>query len=458
MANPDSENDRVDDIAEAEIVDKSGDQVGQQAESHTAALVPLDTTASMAILTPAATVEEARKAFNAYVNLRASILVDSDYQRAGQKTFVTKSGWRKLAVVMNVSAELLSRDYQRDVLGRVRSAEVVVRAISPNGRYQDGMGICDLHERCCPRAFGENEVCKDGRQSHHHCQPGCDGFNHFSKPQHDIPSTAFTRAENRAFSDLFGFGEVSAEEVTDEPAADTDIATIVRALNGLEASQRGPAKTAFAAKFGLPKDLQQSQVEGARRFVKSVGGDLDAVPDATATGGEAAPSASAPPAQPPAASTDPSAPPQEPEDATDESASDTGSEVGTSSESGPSPSDPDGEPSPGASPPGPPSGDGKPSTAQQRQRVGIAYGEIEKLGVVKAGDKAEIVAIVTQERAQSTTQTTVDEAAKIIAAIMHLKSGALVMLDDAGGRRMLGAPKGSGVGEKFLKSLPGGAQ
>jgi len=38
----------------------------------------------------------------------------------------------------------------------------------------------------------------------------------YEKTLHNLVSTAWTRAVNRAVSDLVGFGEVSAEEVIDE--------------------------------------------------------------------------------------------------------------------------------------------------------------------------------------------------------------------------------------------------
>jgi hypothetical protein len=58
-----------------------------------------------------------------------------------------------------------------------------VKAISPDGRYAEGFGNCSKFERG------------------------------FTKHNHDIPSTAMTRAINRAVSDLIGAGEVSAEEI-----------------------------------------------------------------------------------------------------------------------------------------------------------------------------------------------------------------------------------------------------
>ena len=95
-------------------------------------------------------------------------------------------------------------------------AEVIVRATAPGGRTMDGLGSCDLREKCC-----DSRRCRNSARGHRHCDQvdGHDPAMHFSHPQHDIPATAHTRATNRACSDLFGFGEVSAEEIQDAPGA-----------------------------------------------------------------------------------------------------------------------------------------------------------------------------------------------------------------------------------------------
>ncbi|QBI19364.1 hypothetical protein ER308_07265 [Egibacter rhizosphaerae] len=123
-----------------------------------------------------------------------------------------RSGWRKLSTAFGVTFEIVHRDIERDDRGAVRRAEFTTRAIAPNGRQVDGWGACDVFERCC-----EPGCTRGGR--HQHCA-GVDGFRahedawtHFSKAEHDIPATAETRSKNRAAADLFGMGEVSAEEM-----------------------------------------------------------------------------------------------------------------------------------------------------------------------------------------------------------------------------------------------------
>jgi hypothetical protein len=110
----------------------------------------------------------------------------------------------------------------------------------------DGIGACDRYERCCdPDTCTKQEFWEDsGRPTGHtHCTYPCKQA-HFSNPQHDIPATAFTRASNRAKADLFGMGEVSAEEVqeggTAWPPNDGGMQTALAA--GGARSERGGGK------------------------------------------------------------------------------------------------------------------------------------------------------------------------------------------------------------------------
>jgi len=141
------------------------------------------------LIRPAASMVDIEAAFSDYQRLCNRLLNDDDVQHIGGRSFRKKSAWRKLAVAFGVSCEVRERTYDRDEDGAVTRAEVLVRATAPNGRFMDGLGVCDISER------------------------------KFSKPQHDIPATAMTRATNRACADLFGMGEVSAEEITDDGTA-----------------------------------------------------------------------------------------------------------------------------------------------------------------------------------------------------------------------------------------------
>jgi len=188
---------KTEDIPEAEAI-----------ETTVVDLTPILSHGSL--VTPVAPLAEIEQSFKDYVALCDRLLVPKDYQSIGSKSFRKKSAWRKLAVAFGVSTEILDRVYERDDRGRIIRAEVVMRATAPNGRIMDGLGACDITERCCSVPCG-----KVNWNGHTCCLEDCNGFVHFSKPGHDLPATAMTRATNRASSDLFGSGEVSAEEVSD---------------------------------------------------------------------------------------------------------------------------------------------------------------------------------------------------------------------------------------------------
>jgi hypothetical protein len=163
-----------------------------------------------ALVRPAAANDQIEQAFRDYQNLSKRLLVASDYQEIQGKRFPKRSAWRKLAVAFGVTFEIVDRVHDRDDKQRILRSEFIVRAQAPNGRFSDGWGACSAFERCCDASC---------RRRHQHC-PGkdgkdCDGRSHFSHAEHDIPATAETRAKNRAAADLFGMGEVSAEEITD---------------------------------------------------------------------------------------------------------------------------------------------------------------------------------------------------------------------------------------------------
>lgn len=163
------------------------------------------------LVQPIAELAAIRDMFLEYQKCVAALLTDDDYQQIGPKKFKKKSAWRKLGTAFGLSGERITAedDYLPD--GRIRRAKRTVRAIAPNGRSMDGEGVCDIYERCCePGCTKRHEHCPSARSEH------CVGWTHFSHAEHDIPTTAYTRALNRAVSDLIGAGEVSAEEIVGE--------------------------------------------------------------------------------------------------------------------------------------------------------------------------------------------------------------------------------------------------
>ncbi len=151
-------------------------------------------------------IDQAVAEWEAYQELTRRLLTKDDYQRIGDKDFKKKSAWRKYAKAFNISCEEVSREIVRAEDGYPLYAHVVVRATEPSGRWQDADQECHAIEKCCVAASSRS--CP---KRHTHCLPGCDGRIHFSHPG-DIPAVAFTRAKNRAISDLIGAGEVSFEE------------------------------------------------------------------------------------------------------------------------------------------------------------------------------------------------------------------------------------------------------
>lgn len=185
------------DIVDAEII------ADPELVSNIAALALREPSA---LVRPVGDLDSIDDAFHEYQALCNRLLDDSDYQQIRDKRFRKRSAWRKLAVAFGVTFEIVDRVHQRDSRGRIVSSEFIVRATAPNGRFADGWGACTRWERCCPPKC---------YKKHDHCVADCEGSFHFSHAEHDIPATAETRAKNRAAADLFGMGEVSAEEITD---------------------------------------------------------------------------------------------------------------------------------------------------------------------------------------------------------------------------------------------------
>lgn len=141
--------------------------------------------------------------FHKYQELTTKLLSPSDYQSAGRdkqgnpRKFKKKSAWRKYATAFNLSDEIVDEDIVRDKDGQIISAKYIVKATAPNGRSGLGIGVCSIFDK----QKKETDTKFEMRQR-------------FSNVEHDVPSTAHTRAKNRAISDIIGAGEVSAEEMS----------------------------------------------------------------------------------------------------------------------------------------------------------------------------------------------------------------------------------------------------
>lgn len=103
-----------------------------------------------------------------------------DFAEIQGRRFLKKSGWRKFINAFGISIELISKEVYEAF--NDKHAEVRVRAIAPTGQIVEGLGIKSMSEL-------------------------------YTKTLHNLIANAWTRAVNRAVSDLVAFGEVSAEEV-----------------------------------------------------------------------------------------------------------------------------------------------------------------------------------------------------------------------------------------------------
>lgn len=119
----------------------------------------------------------------------------TDYQSGKKK----KSAWRKLARAFNISDEKICSKIIRDDDHQIISAYFEVKAILPNGRYGIGIGDCSIFDK-----INNNDTEMPSK---------FELRKRFTNPEHDVVSTAHTRAKSRAIADLIGAGEVSAEEL-----------------------------------------------------------------------------------------------------------------------------------------------------------------------------------------------------------------------------------------------------
>jgi hypothetical protein len=172
--------------------------------------------AGQGLIQQVASNEEIKTFMLNFQKLKGAILSDSDYQPYRQwvknpngpggqyveKRFIKKSGWKNLAMALGISVEPINAPIRTDLGEGHYAITREVKATAPNGRYAVGEGSCDTKEERFKKYQGKG----DQRT-----------FVGYEEPKfHDISSTAYTRAANRAISDLVGGGEVSAEEVENE--------------------------------------------------------------------------------------------------------------------------------------------------------------------------------------------------------------------------------------------------
>lgn len=167
-----------------------------------------------------------------YQELKRKLLTDEDFSNIKGKRHANKSAFRKLAVFFGLSDDILQQE-------RVEREDdsflwrIVVEARAPNGRTTVGVGICDSRER------------------------------EFAHVEHDVYATAHTRAKNRAFSDMFAGGIISAEELEAEVAPPPPAAPPVQKK---KERPEAPAKEPVKEERGEKKVFGEWPDEGEKEF------------------------------------------------------------------------------------------------------------------------------------------------------------------------------------------------
>lgn len=169
-------------------------------------LVPIE--GEFQVVRPLVSAEKALATWNEYQGLVQKIVGPTDIQTftedGKKRSFIKKSGWQKLATYYGISVEMVDErlfhkhdaktclraqmpDKFGDVIDcgcAVVGARYVVRAMAPNGRRVEAVGLATFNEK---RA-------------------------RYTRVEHDLAGKAYTRAVNRAISAMVGAGEISAEE------------------------------------------------------------------------------------------------------------------------------------------------------------------------------------------------------------------------------------------------------
>lgn len=129
----------------------------------------------------------------AYDEACRALIGPNDVQQEGKREFKKKSAWRKLARHFRISVRAEQEDvtFQRFEDGSWL-ATAKATAVAPWGQEFADVGSCGSDEQTGRRVIS----------------------------MADAVATAFTRASNRAISNLIAMGEVSAEEVADRKSFD----------------------------------------------------------------------------------------------------------------------------------------------------------------------------------------------------------------------------------------------
>lgn len=197
-----------DEVQEAEVVEEED----SEQESVKPAPVP---DAENTIVQPADNIDAVVDLYDRFDEIKERLLEDEDIQIIQGNKHVTKSGWRKIATAFNLSIDVVNKE--KDVTDGVVTWRVEARATAPNGKTATSWSACASNESNHMASFKQGKEKAQERDDVF----SVDGkYRRLKKPrevnEHNILSTAETRAKNRAISDLVGGGEVSSEEIGKE--------------------------------------------------------------------------------------------------------------------------------------------------------------------------------------------------------------------------------------------------
>lgn len=265
-------------------------------------VVERETSTALAIPGPVFAGAQMAEALKAYKQLQRALdeaMPDQVMEMPGgrdeeKRHFRKKGYWRAVAVAFGLTVE--PTDERREVNdtfedGRPNFGYIVTyRATAPNGRTAFGDGSAFAIEKApkfrCPHP--EDPTKPKGRRVHFPAEacPDFDAlFSWRSLPaqatEHNVRSHAHTRAFNRAVSNLVGFGEVSAEELTDEDrresstskddtreATKTESRKATTTTTAKGESGKGKARADVAAEW--PGAVAASKQFPDRRYVRAV--------------------------------------------------------------------------------------------------------------------------------------------------------------------------------------------
>lgn len=201
-----------DEVQEAEVVESESEGSSDTRDAP----VP---DAENSLVKPADDIDAVVDIYEQFDEIKEKLLDDGDIQIISGNKFVTKSGWRKIATAFNLSVDIVNKE--KEISEGVMTWRVEARATAPNGKTVTSWSSCSSNESNHMEKFQQG---KDEAQGRDDVFKVDNKYRRLKPPrevaEHNIITTAETRAKNRAISDLVGGGEVSKEEISKEDVLD----------------------------------------------------------------------------------------------------------------------------------------------------------------------------------------------------------------------------------------------